>query len=138
MILIRIIILFFIVLLGFQIYSMMQPKKEGFTGPAPRPAPGPAPGATTNSSLTYQPYNSNDPNNALILSQQNAGNIEYLKGRVIDLEKSTTKIDEMSKNMGSMQTQIDSLVQQQAEYVNSISAPAPVEEDPVEEDPVAE
>ena len=124
MILIRIIILFFILLLGFQIYSMMQSTKEGFTGPAP----GPAPGATTNSSSTYQSYDSNDPNNALILSQQNAGNIEYLKGRVINLEKSTTKINEMSQNMGSMQTQIDSLVQQQAEYAQSISAPEPIEE----------
>jgi len=135
MILIGIIILFFILLLGFQIYSMMQPRKEGFTGPAPGPRPGSqAPAATTDSSLTYQSYDNNDPNNALILSQQNAGNIEYLKDRVINLEKSATKINEMSQNMGSMQTQIDSLVQQQAEYVNSISAPAPLEE----EEPVAE
>ena len=134
MILIRIIIIFFILLLGFQIYFMIQSRKEGFTGPPPGPAPGStsppgtAPAATTNSSLTYQPYNSNDPNSALILSQQNSGNIEYLKGRVTDLEKSTTKIDEMSQNMGSMQTQIDSLVQQQAEYAQSISAPEPIEE----------
>jgi hypothetical protein len=92
-----------------------------------------APAATTNSSLTYQPYDSNDPNSALILSQQNAGNIEYLKGRVTDLEKSNTKIDEMSQNMGSMQTQIDSLVQQQVEFAKEMSTPAPVDsEEPAE------
>ncbi len=131
MILIRIIILFFIILLGFQIYSMMQSRKEEFSViKASESSSEPAP--TTNSSLTYQPYNSNDPNSALILSQQNAGNIEYLKGRVIDLEKSTTKINEISQNMGSMQTQIDSLVQQQAEYVRAINTPAPIEAEDAE------
>jgi Flp pilus assembly protein TadG len=130
MILIRIIILFFILLLGFQIYSMMQSTKEGLENESDSMSTtvaNPEPVATTNSSLTYQPYNSNDPNSALILSQQNAGNIEYLKGRVNDLEKSNTKINEISQNMGSMQTQIDVLVKQQADYVNAISTPAPVE-----------
>ena len=136
MILIRIIILFFILLFAFQLYSMCNPTKEGLVnGFNVRPqssSPASAPAATTSSSLTYQPYNSNDPNSALILSQQNAGNIEYLKGRVTDLEKSNTKIDEMSKNMGSMQTQIDSLVQQQVEFAKEVSTPAPVDpEEPV-------
>jgi hypothetical protein len=126
MILIRIIILFFILLFGFQIYSWWRPVKEGLEN-TPTSLPRSDPVATTNSSLTYQPYNSNDPNSALILSQQNAGNIEYLKGRVIDLEKSATKIDSISQNMGSMQTQIDVMVQQQAEYAKAISTPAPVD-----------
>ena len=133
MILIRIIILFFILLLGFQIYSNLKPTKEGLENESDAATATPStssdqePAATSNSSLTYQSYNSNDQNSALILSQQNAGNIDYLKGRVTDLEKSNTKINEMSQNMGSMQTQIDVLVKQQAEYVNAISTPAPVE-----------
>jgi hypothetical protein len=138
MILIRIIILFFILLLGFQIYSMMQSGKEGLenkTDNIDNTTANPEPVGTTNSSLTYQPYNSNDPNSALILSQQNAGNIEYLKGRVIDLEKSNTKINEISQNMGSMQTQIDVLVKQQADYVNAISTPAPIEAEAEEPEP---
>ena len=133
MILIRIIILFFILLIGFQIYSMLRPLNEGLenanTAIIGETSTAKEPTATTDSSLTYQPYNKNDPNSALILSQQNAGNIEYLKGRVSDLDKSATKIDAMSQNMGSMQTQIDAMVQQQAEYANSISTAAPVEAD---------
>lgn len=122
MILIRIIILFFILLFAFQLYSRYNPTQEGLSN---APGPAPPPKATTNSSLTYQPYNSNDPNSALILSQQNAGNIDYLKDRVTDLEKSNTKIDAMSQNMGSMQTQIDSLVQQQVEFAKEMSTPPP-------------
>lgn len=135
MILIRIIILFFILLFAFQLYSKLRPTKEDFVvarSNAPGPAPT-APAATTSSSLTYQPYNSNDPNSALILSQQNAGNIEYLKGRVTDLEKSNIKIDEMSQNMGSMQTQIDSLVQQQVEFAKEMSNPTPADQGDSEE-----
>ena len=128
MILIRIIILFFILLFAFQIYSMCNPTKEGLVvARSNDPGPAPPPQATTNSSLTYQPYNSNDPNSALILSQQNAGNIEYLKGRVTDLETSNSKINEMSQNMGSMQTQIDSLVQQQVEFAKEMNTPAPAD-----------
>jgi len=139
MILIRIIILFFILLFAFQLYSMCNPTKEGLVNgfnvrpQSSSPAPAPEPAATTSSSLTYQPYNSNDPNSALILSQQNAGNIEYLKGRVTDLEKSNTKINEMSQNMGSMQTQIDSLVQQQVEFAKEMSNPTPADQEDSEE-----
>jgi hypothetical protein len=127
MILIRIIILFFILLFALQVYSMYNPTKEGLAVQPAKNNSASAPAATTSSSLTYQPYNSNDQNSALILSQQNAGNIDYLKGRVTDLEKSNTKIDEMSKNMGSMQTQIDSLVQQQVEFAKEMSTPAPTD-----------
>jgi hypothetical protein len=131
MILIRIIILFFILLFAFQLYSRYNPTQEGLEmQPASNNS---APAATTSSSLTYQPYNSNDPNSALILSQQNAGNIEYLKGRVTDLEKSNTKIDAISQNMGSMQTQIDSLVQQQVEFAKELSTPAPANSEEPEE-----
>jgi hypothetical protein len=132
MILIQIIILFFILLIGFQIYSMWQPSIEGLENAEVQnlgDTSSEEPTATTDSSLKYQPYNKNDPNSALILSQQNAGNIEYLKGRVTDLDKSSKKIDAMSQNMGSMQTQIDAMVQQQAEYANSISTAATVEAD---------
>lgn len=129
MFLIRIIILFFILLLGFQIYCIMQTTKEGLVNATPSTTSTVTaiPVGTTNSSLTYQPYNNNDPNSALILSQQNAGNIEYLKSRITDLQNSSTKIDSMSQNMSSMQTQIDALVQQQTEYAKSLSTPAPAD-----------
>lgn len=106
MFLIRILIIFFIILIGFQFVSSFFTLKEGLT---------------TKPNSTYKPYNVNDPNNALILSQQNAGNIEYLKGRLTDLDTMKGNVDSVSKNMSAMQTQIDALVQQQAQYANDIA-----------------
>jgi len=71
---------------------------------------------TSSSSTMYQPYNLNDPNNALILSQQNAGNIDFLKTRIDDLQNIKKDVDDLKLNVSSMQTQIDALVQQQADF----------------------
>jgi len=82
---------------------------------------------TTNSSSTqeYKPYNLNDPNNSLILAQQNAGNIEVLKGRIDNLDGVKKKVDDMQQSIDSMQTQIDGLVQQQADYAQEIAGSTP-------------
>ena len=74
---------------------------------------------------TYQPYNLNDPNNALILAQQNAGNIEVLKGRVDSLDNIKDRVDTMKQSMDSMQVQMDGLVQQQANYAQELAGPEP-------------
>lgn len=79
------------------------------------------------SSGEYQAYNTNDPNNALILAQQNAGNIDVLKGKIDGLEGIKEKVDNMKINMDSMQTQIDGLVQQQADYAQEMAGSEPVE-----------
>ena len=45
-------------------------------------------------SQKYKPYNLNNPNNTLILAQQNAGNIQVLKKQmddVLDLNKEVKK-----------------------------------------------
>jgi len=83
-------------------------------------------GLENNSSTTsYQPYNLNDPNNALILAQQNAGNIDYLKQRVDELAGMKGQIDNIQQNINSMQVQIDGLVQQQADYAQQIAGSEP-------------
>lgn len=101
----------------------------------------------TTSNGEYQPYNVNDPNNSLILAQQNAGNIDVLKGRVDKMEGVKEKIDTMQQNMDSMQLQIDGLVQQQADYAQELAGDTPPEvsgteeltaeevEDDIEEEP---
>lgn len=86
------------------------------------------------SSSDYQPYNLNDPNNALILSQQNAGNIDYLKGRIDDLSGIKKDVEDMKMNISSMQTQIDGLVQQQADYATEIAGSQPPEVSGLEEE----
>ena len=75
----------------------------------------------TNVKGKYKPYNVNDPNNTLILAQQNAGNITILKDRVDQLDGIQENISQMQQNMSTMQYQIDSITQQQAEYAQEIS-----------------
>jgi hypothetical protein len=79
------------------------------------------------STSSYKPYNINDPNNALILCQQNAGNIDYLKIRVDELGGIKQQVDNMEQNINSMQTQIDGLVQQQADYAQDLIGNEPVD-----------
>ena len=57
---------------------------------------------TDNSNAEYKPYNTNDPNNALILAQQNAGNISVLKTQITKLDGTKETIDNMQQNMDNM------------------------------------
>jgi len=77
----------------------------------------------TNLSKTkeYKPYNLNDPNNCLILSQQNAGNIEVLKDRINNLDKMNTKYDKLQETVLILQQRMEGLVQQQATYAQEIA-----------------
>jgi len=102
MLLIYILIFVFVLLLGYQAYlAMLQGSLiEGLENAAT---------PTTTSTQEYKPYNLNDPNNALILSQQNAGNIDVLKGRIDGLDGVKKRVDDMQQSIDSMQTQIDGL-----------------------------
>ena len=66
----------------------------------------------------YKEYNSNDP---MILAQQNAGNIEFLKSRVNDFENVKGDVDTMKQNIQTIQIQMDGLVQQQANMASELS-----------------
>ena len=66
---------------------------------------------------TYKEY-SGDP---MILAQQNAGNIEYLKSRVDELSNIKGDVDTMKQNIQTMQIQVDGLVQQQADMAVELS-----------------
>jgi len=81
----------------------------------------------TDSTSTYQPYNVNDPNNALILAQQNAGNIEVLKGQVDQLSEDQKKTSDMQQQIDALQTQVNDLVNQQAEYAQDLAGDTPPE-----------
>ena len=81
----------------------------------------------TTETTDYQPYNVSDPNSSLILAQQNAGNIEVLKGRIDKFDGVKEKLDTMKQNIDSMQIQIDDLVQQQADYAVELAGDTPPE-----------
>ena len=66
----------------------------------------------------YQEYDKNDP---LILAQQNAGNIDYLKSRMDELNGVKNDVNEVKQSMQTMQIQIDELVQQQADMAVELS-----------------
>lgn len=125
MLLIYILILLFIILIGYQAYLA----NNGFgLGLFPNKL---IEGLENEENVTttqeYKPYNLNDPNNSLILSQQNAGNIEVLKGRIDKLDGIKQRVDDMQQSIDSMQTQIDGLVQQQADYAQEIAGSTPPE-----------
>jgi hypothetical protein len=69
----------------------------------------------------YQQYDTNNPNNALILAQQNAGNIEYLKERMDDIQDMSQQFQDLSGNVASLQTQVNGLVQAQQDYSNQMT-----------------
>lgn len=120
--LIYILIFIFTILLVYQVYlsfnlssrtTLIEGLENGSTSEASEPQ--------------YKPYNLNDPNNSLILAQQNAGNIEVLKGRIDGLDGVKKQVDNMQQSIDLMQTQIDGLVQQQAEYAQELAGSTPAE-----------
>ncbi len=123
MMLIHILIVFFVLLMGYQLYLAMKLEMKLAMKSNDSLIEGLE---TQNQSQEYKPYNTSDANNALILAQQNAGNIEVLKGRVDKLDGVKERIDGMQQSMNSMQTQIDSLVQQQANYAQDMAGSEPV------------
>lgn len=117
--LIKILIGFFTFLIGYQLFLFTFKKSSLIEGLE---------------NEEYKAYDKDDPNNALILAQQNAGNIEILKDRVdkIDATKDEMKNeiqkkikDEIEPKFISMQTQLDALVQQQADYASDVMGDTP-------------
>jgi len=68
----------------------------------------------------YKPYNTNDPNNTLILAQQNAGNIEYIKKRLDDYNGMNDKVATLNSRVDSLQEQVNGLMTAQKEYATEI------------------
>ena len=87
----------------------------------------------------YKEYDTNDPNNAMILAQQNAGNIEVLRGNMDGLSGLKQIVTDMSGNITNLQTQVDGLVQAQQDYISQSGITEPpvitgAEDDPEQED----
>ena len=75
----------------------------------------------------YQPYDTNNPANALILAQQNAGNISYLKERIDSVQGIYKQVQDLSGNVVSLQEQLDGLMQAQKDYANQLTGGSPPE-----------
>lgn len=101
--LVNILIIFFIILIGYQII-LANHIVEGLEN--------------GKQYKEYQP-------NALILAQQNAGNIEYLKKKMDDLQNINSTVNDLSGNVVSLQQQVNGLVQQQQQLVTQMTGGSP-------------
>ena len=70
----------------------------------------------------YQPYDSND---ALILSKQNAGNINVLEKQVTGLTGLNQQVQDLSGNVVDLQEQVNNLVSAQNQYASQMSPSSP-------------
>jgi peptidoglycan hydrolase CwlO-like protein len=70
-------------------------------------------------SNSYQEYDGND---ALILSKQNAANIEFLKQKFDEINGIQNEVGDISGNVASLQTQVDGLIQGQQDYSNNVTS----------------
>jgi hypothetical protein len=103
--LVNFLILFFLLLIFYQIFLAYFNYIEGFDD--------------------YKEYDLNNPNNALILAQQNAGNISYLKERLDKLATIDKEVYDISLNMTQLNSQMTELVKQQANAATSLVGNTP-------------
>jgi len=73
----------------------------------------------------YKDYDTNNPANALILAQQNAGNIMVLKGQLDNLLGVNKQVQDLSGNVTILQTQVIGLVQAQKDYATKMVGTTP-------------
>jgi len=103
--LVNVLIIFFIILIAYQII-LANHIVEGLEN------------SNSNEYKNYHP-------NALILAQQNAGNIEYLKKKVDDLQNINSTVNDLSGNVASLQEQVNGLVSTQQQMVTQMTGGSP-------------
>jgi predicted PurR-regulated permease PerM len=105
--LINILIIFFIILVGYQLILATR-VTEGLKN-----------------SNEFRPYDLNDPNNALILGQQNAGNINFLKNRIDSVQGLNQQVQDLSGNVSALQDQVNGLITAQKDYSSQMLGDTP-------------
>ena len=115
-ILVNVLIVFFIILIIYQIFLANIQIREGLVTSTPStPQPG-----------QFQPYNTNDPNNTMILPQQNAGNIQVLNQQMQNLMNLNQEVQDISANLVALQGQVTTIAQAQQQYTSQMaSQPTP-------------
>jgi len=103
--LVNILILFFIFLILYQIFLATKIIE----------------GMDNSNNSDYKSYDTNNPNNALILAQQNSGNIAYLKKQMDSVQDINQEVQDLSGNVQTLQTQVNEIVQAQQNYANQMT-----------------
>jgi hypothetical protein len=76
---------------------------------------------------TYQEYDTNDPNNVLILAQKNAGNIEVLKSQIDKYTGLDSEVQDISLNVVNLTKQVNDLAQQASTASTDLVGTEPLE-----------
>lgn len=114
--LVNILIIFFIILIFYQVflsnisemfYKIKNNVIEGMDTTTP------------SDSQQYQPYDTSNPNNVMILAQQNAGNIQVLKQQVDSVLGLNQEVQDISGNLATLTTQVSNLMEAQQQYVQT-------------------
>jgi hypothetical protein len=129
-------ILFFILLIMYQIYlnyfrtsiregmldvvpsfvPTFSPNMSPTASPIANPTNEMLPNLTVNQ--VYRQYDKKISDNTFLLAQQNAGNIEYLKERMNDTQEKTDDVNKLRSDVDALQQQITGLIQANAQYTS--------------------
>lgn len=71
------------------------------------------------SNQQYQPYDTSNPNNVMILAQQNAGNIQVLKQQVDSILGLSKQVQDLSGNVANLSEQVYNMIQAQQQLAQS-------------------
>jgi uncharacterized protein YoxC len=138
---INFLILFFILLILYQIYlnNFRITVVEGMLDVVPSFVPTFSPNISPSASPTnemlpnltvnqvYRQYDKKISDNTFLLAQQNAGNIEYLKQRVNDIQDTADEVNKLSSDVDSLQQQVNGLVQANQQYTSQNVGTSPPE-----------
>ena len=114
-IIIHILILFFVILISYQLFLANFDIIEGMDSNTSSSS------SSTTKKQTYKPYDTTNPANALILAQQNAGNIGYINERMDNVQNMNKQIVDLSYNVQDLQTQMNGLVSAQQQYATQLT-----------------
>jgi len=108
--LVNVLIIFFIILIFYQIFLSNVAFKINNNI---------IEGLNTMPSQQYQPYDMNNPNNALILAQQNAGNIQVLKQQFDKISGLDKEVQDISGNLVTLTSQVTQLMESQQQIAKN-------------------
>jgi len=74
---------------------------------------------------SYQGYDTNNPGNALILAQKNAGNIEYIKQRLDELQGVNKDVKNLTNDVHNLQDQVTQLLEANQKYTTTMVGSTP-------------
>jgi hypothetical protein len=128
---INFLILFFILLITFQIILAYSKSSviEGMMDVVPTISPTFTPTSSPSNEMlpnltinqVYRQYDKKIADNTFLMSQQNAGNIEYLKGRIDDVQGMYKQVQDLSGNVEALQEQVNGLITAQQDYATQMT-----------------